>query len=198
MLGSPKLRKETPLTGAGALALNPDAALADREARFCGFVASHRERALRLAWRLVGGDGAAAEDVAQDAFLRAYRALPRFREEASLSTWFYRILVRQAQSYRRWRAVREVWTPVAEADAAAPRVAGDPLLRGRIRQALEQLTRKQREAFVLVHLEEFSVREAAQILGVADGTLKSHLHRALTKLREQLADLRGAEQGVDR
>ena len=97
--------------GAGALALDPDAALADREARFCSFVASHRERAVRLAWRLIGGDEAAAEDVAQDAFVRAYRALPRFREEASLSTWFYRILVRQAQSYRRWRAVREIWNP---------------------------------------------------------------------------------------
>ena len=186
------------VTGAAALALDPDAALVDREARFCAFVASHRERAVRLAWRLVGGDEAAAEDVAQDAFLRAYKALPRFREEASLSTWFYRILVRQAQSYRRWRAVREVWTPVLEADAAAPGVAGDPVLRGHIRRALQQLTRRQREAFVLVHLEEFSVREAAQVLRVADGTLKSHLHRALTKLREQLADLNDAEQGVDR
>lgn len=186
------------MTGAGALALDPDAALADREARFGAFVASHRERAVRLAWRLVGGDQAAAEDVAQDAFFRAYRALPRFREEASLSTWFYRILVRQAHSYRRWRAVREIWTPVLEADAAAPGVAGDPLLRGRIRQALGGLSRKQREAFVLVHLEGFGVREAAQVLRMADGTLKSHLHRALTKLREQLADLKGVEQGVDR
>jgi RNA polymerase sigma-70 factor (ECF subfamily) len=186
------------VTGAEALALDPDAALADREARFCGFVVSHRERAVRLAWRLIGGDEAAAEDVAQDALLRAYTALPRFREEASLSTWFYRILVRQAQSYRRWRAVRELWTPVLEADAAAPGVVADPVLRGRIRRALEQLTRKQREAFVLVHLEEFTVREAAQILRMPDGTVKSHLHRALTKLREQLADLKDAEQGVDR
>jgi RNA polymerase sigma-70 factor (ECF subfamily) len=186
------------VTGAEALALGPDAALADREARFCGFVVSHRERAVRLAWRLIGGDEAAAEDVAQDALLRAYTALPRFREEASLSTWFYRILVRQAQSYRRWRAVRELWTPVLEADAAAPGVVADPVLRERIRRALEQLTRKQREAFVLVHLEEFTVREAAQILRMADGTLKSHLHRALTKLRDQLADLNDAERGVDR
>jgi RNA polymerase sigma-70 factor (ECF subfamily) len=198
MLGSPKVRKEIWVTGARALALDPDAALADREERFSGFVASHRERAVRLAWRLVGGDQAAAEDVAQDAFLRAYRGLPRFREEASLSTWFYRILVRQAQSYRRWRAVREIWTPVLEADAAAPGVAADPVLRRRIRRALEQLTRRQREAFVLVHLEGFSVREAAQILRMADGTLKSHLHRALTKLRQQLAELHDAEQGVDR
>ena len=179
------------LTGVGALALDPDAALADREARFCAFVASYRERAVRLAWRLIGGDEAAAEDVAQDAFLRAYKALPRFREEASLSTWFYRILVRQAQSYRRWRAVRELWTPVAEVEGADHPVTGDPILRGRIRDALEKLTRKQREAFVLVHMDGFTAREAAAVLGMADGTLKSHLHRALGKLRAELADLDG-------
>ncbi len=51
---------------------------------------------------------------------------------------------------------------------------------------------------MLVHLEEFTVREAARILRMPDGTLKSHLHRALAKLREQLADLHDAEQGVDR
>jgi len=49
------------------------------EQRFRLFVASHRERARRLAWRLVGGDDAAAEDVVQDAFVKAYRALDRFR-----------------------------------------------------------------------------------------------------------------------
>ena len=158
-----------------------------------------------LAHPFVGGLGDSTLDqsafkryVAQDAFFRAYKALPRFREEASLSTWFYRILVRQAQSYRRWRAVRELWTPILEAEAVAPGVVADPVLRGRIRRALEQLTHKQREAFVLVHLEEFTVREAAQILRMPDGTLKSHLHRALTKLREQFADLKDAEQGVDR
>ena len=63
------------------------------EQRFAELVAAHRDRALRLAWRLVGGDDAAAEDVAQDAFVRAWRGLPRFRGEASLATWLYRIVV---------------------------------------------------------------------------------------------------------
>lgn len=57
---------------------------ADRERRFAAFVSEHRSRAVGLAWRLVGGDGAAAEDVAQEAFVRAYRGLDRFREQASL------------------------------------------------------------------------------------------------------------------
>ena len=64
-----------------------------REARFATFVEAHRERTVGLAWRLLGGDRAAAEDVAQQAFLSAWRALPRFRDEAALSTWLHRIVI---------------------------------------------------------------------------------------------------------
>jgi RNA polymerase sigma factor (sigma-70 family) len=172
--------------GAGEEPVRHSAELAER---FDALVVSHRARAIRVAWRLVGGDEAAAEDVAQEAFARAHRNLASFRHEAKLSTWFYRILVRQAHSYRRWRALRELWTPIAEVEYAQEPITGDPLLRGRIRDALEKLTRKQREAFVLVHMDGFTSREASEILGVADGTLKSHLHRALGKLRTELADL---------
>jgi len=87
--------------------LELSAAPVDLEERFNAFVASHRDRARGLAWRLVGGDLDAAEDVVQDAFVKAYRALGRFREDSSLETWFYRILVNQAHKHRRWRAVRE-------------------------------------------------------------------------------------------
>jgi RNA polymerase sigma-70 factor (ECF subfamily) len=169
------------------------------EARFGAFVHSHRERAVRLAWRLVGGDDAAAEDVAQDAFLRAYRALARFREESTLETWFYRILVRQAHNYRRWRAVRELWSRSASHDPRdpAPRGPGDPVIRRRISEALEQLTRSQREAFVLVHMEGFTVREASGLMRRTEGTVKSHLHRALRGLRRELGDLRSPDGGKE-
>ena len=66
---------------------------ADLEQRFDAFVNEERDRALRIAWRLLGGDAAAAEDVAQEAFVRAYRGLAGFRGEAELATWFRRILV---------------------------------------------------------------------------------------------------------
>ncbi|GIX48897.1 MAG: RNA polymerase sigma factor [Candidatus Tectimicrobiota bacterium] len=161
---------------------------AERDARFRAFVVAYRERAWRLAWRLVGGDAAAAEDVAQEAFVKAYRALDRFREEASLATWFYRILVRQAQSYWRWQAVRAAWRR-QDQQPAAPQGPGDPLLRRRIATALGRLSPSQRTAFVLVHLEGFSVREAAQVMAKPEGTVKSHLHRALRLLRQELADL---------
>jgi len=163
----------------------------EREERFAELVRTHRDRALRLAWRLVGGDSAAAEDVTQDAFVRAYRGLDGFRGDASIETWFYRILVRQAYSYRRWRALRTLWTGTEWTEAVHPDVpvTGDPALRARIAAAIEGLTRSQREVFVLVHLEGFRVRECAEVLGKPVGTVKSHLHRALARLRAQLADV---------
>ena len=159
--------------------------------RFVRFVAERRERARRLAWRLVGGHDAAADDVTQEAFLKAYAGLAKFRDEATLDTWFYRILVRQAQHYRRWRALRDLWSPGAadEETVATPSVQRDPVLKSRIAAALDRLTTHQRHAFVLVHLEEFTAREAAEIMGKADGTVKSHLHRAMIALRKDLADL---------
>jgi len=164
----------------------------DLEDRFAAFVAEHRERALRLAWRIVGGDEAAAEDVTQEAFLKAYSGLARFRGDAALGTWFYRILVRQAYSYLRWRAVRERLAGPSPADPPdpAPDAPGDPALRRRIAQALAALPRSQRDAFLLIHLEGFTVLETADIMGRAPGTVKSHLHRALQALRRQLGDLR--------
>ncbi|UCE85615.1 MAG: RNA polymerase sigma factor [Deltaproteobacteria bacterium] len=182
---------------AGATAVRAGAGSAHLDGRFSALVASHRERALRLAWRLVGGDDDAAEEIAQEAFFKAYRALPRFREDARLETWFYRILVNQAHRYLRWRAVRERWGAVFhehQADASAAR-SGDPLLRRRIARALAGLTRRQREAFVLVHLEGFTVWETAELIGAAEGTVKSHLHRAMTGLRAELADLRDLTGG---
>ena len=174
----------------GAAALELPAAPVGLEERFGDFVASHRDRARRLAWRLIGGDEDAAEDVVQDAFVKAYRALGRFREDSSLETWFYRILVNQAHKHRRWRAVRQRWSAVWDEECAVSSLdAGDPALRRRISQALAKLTRRQREAFVLVHFEGFTVRETGNLLGAPEGTVKSHLHRALKALRIELADL---------
>ncbi len=169
------------------------------EQRFADFVASHRERARRLAWRLLDGNEADADDVTQEAFIKAYRALDRFREESTLATWFYRILVRQAYNHRRWRAVRERWGGLFSEDAPDPRppAPGDPGLRRRIAAALGGLSRWQRETFVLVHLEGFTVVECAALLGKPTGTVKSHLHRALKALRSELCDLRDGAGGVE-
>lgn len=171
---------------------------ADREQLFRAFVTSHRERAVRLAWRLTGGDAAAAEDVVQDAFYKVYKALAQFREESTLATWYYTVLVRQAHKHRRWRAVRERWSHLWKPERSNPGEPPDPGLRRRIARALDHLPRGQREAFVLVHLEGFTVSEAAELLKKSPGTVKSHLHRGLQTLRTALADLKppggGAKQ----
>lgn len=164
---------------------------AARAQEFAAFVASHRDRAVGMAWRLVGGDAAAAEDVAQEAFLKAHRGLASFRADAKLSTWFYRILVNEAQRHLRWRWVRQRVAGDMPEHPTDPRPEplGDPALRDRVSKAVGALPRGQREAFVLVHLEGFTMSEAAAITGRALGTIKSHLHRATGKLRESLADL---------
>lgn len=169
-----------------------DAAALARADAFAAFVEARRERAVRVALRMLSGDAAAAEDVAQNALLRAYGALARFRGEASLDTWFYRILVREVQRHRRWQAVRRLWSTDAEVERVPepPRASGDPGLRRRISSALARLSAGQRDAFVLVHLEGCSVAEAADALGKAEGTIKSHLHRALATLRRELGDLK--------
>lgn len=173
-------------------------AAADLERRYEALVRGNFERARRLAWRLIGGDDSAAEDVAQDAFVRAYRGLSRFRGDAKLETWFYRILVRQAQNHRRWRAVRDRFGGNLPGEAAAPAPpSGDVLVRQRIGAAIGALPRGQRDVFVLVHLEGFTVREAAALLGKREGTVKSHLHRALEAMRRQLGDLRPRRPGEE-
>ncbi len=170
------------------------------EEEFGSFFSANIDRAHRLAWRLLGGDGAAAEDVVQDAFVRAFRSLGSFRGESSIDTWFYRILVRTAQNQNRWQWLR--WRRSAPEQEADDQPAGEPapdaLLRQRLRGAVARLGQHQRDAFVLVHLEGFTVKESAKLLGKAEGTIKSHLHRALSKLRAELSDIERGENENER
>ncbi|MEE3326589.1 MAG: RNA polymerase sigma factor [Myxococcota bacterium] len=161
------------------------------EEAFREFVDRSSGRAMRVAWRWVGEDKNAAEDLVQDAFVAAWKALPKFRGEASLETWFFRILIRRAQNHKRWKNIRSLWSGPAESDPADPKPGPqtDPLLQSRINKALKCLSRRQREAFLLVHMDGFTVRETASILGLQPGSIKSHLHRALRHLRAELHDL---------
>jgi RNA polymerase sigma-70 factor (ECF subfamily) len=151
-------------------------------------VALHGERAVRIASRIVR-DRAAAEDIAQEAFAKAWRALPRFRGEAELSTWLYRVVVNEALSHLRRQKLRDRLLALLgpERPASAPPPAPDPTLRAAIRAALETLSDNERAVFTLIHLEGFPVEETARIRGRAVGTVKSQLHRALAKLRRELA-----------
>jgi RNA polymerase sigma-70 factor (ECF subfamily) len=151
------------------------------------WVAVHGERAVRIASRFVRGDRAAAEDIAQDAFARAWRALPRFRGEAELATWLYRVVVNEALSHLRKQKLRDGLVALLGPERPAGAPSRDPTLRARIAAALDTLTANERAVFTLVHLEGFTVEETAQIRRRAVGTVKTHLHRALAKLRSELA-----------
>jgi RNA polymerase sigma-70 factor (ECF subfamily) len=147
--------------------------------------------ARRVAWRLMGGDGAAAEDVVQNAFVKAHAKFESVLQEGAREAWFRQVVVREALNQLRWLGVRRRVAQLAGFDdRAQPAPMRDGRAAARIETAVASLSPQQRAIFVLVHLEEQTVAEAAAQLGIAEGTAKSHLHRALTSLRTQLEDLR--------
>ncbi|MEM6731639.1 MAG: RNA polymerase sigma factor [Myxococcota bacterium] len=144
-----------------------------------------RERTLALIYQLTGASRPTCEDILQDVTLRAHQSLERFRGDASFRTWVTTIVLRECHRHRRrqalWRATRHFLAPIFEREAQ-----GDSLLRRRLGRALDRLSPAQRNVFVLVHLQEMTLEDAARTLGCAPGTAKSHLHRALEKLRRSL------------
>jgi RNA polymerase sigma-70 factor (ECF subfamily) len=169
----------------------PSGRAADREDEFARFVAEVEPRARATAWRMLGSV-ADAEDAVQDAFVRAWRGLRDFRRDAKLGTWFYRILVSACLDAGRRRTARRKEQPRDEMpDAAATGESPDVLAARsdecrRVRAAMESLSDQQRQVFLLRHHEGLGVAEIADVLGIAEGTAKSHLARAVLSLRAQL------------
>jgi len=162
-------------------------AQAGDQAAFRALVARHRDRAYALALRLTGS-AADAEEVAQDAFVRAWRALPAFRREARFGTWLHRIVARLALD-RRVQLVARAKREAPESDApepAAPEPSGDENER-MLASLLAELPERARAAVVLYYYEDRSVSEVARILGVPEGTIKTLLSRARVSMREAWA-----------
>lgn len=157
-------------------------------AAFAALVGRHRDRAYTLALRIVRIP-AEAEEVAQDAFVRVWRALPNFRGEAAFSTWLHRIVVRRAldrAATLRTRHARE--TALDSAPEPADGRAGAPDLETRARRArlerlMATLTDAQRAVVTLYYLADRSVDEVARTLGMPLNTVKTHLSRARAALR---------------
>lgn len=165
----------------------------DRSA-FAALVRAHQNEVFTLARRLVG-DPHLASDVAQEALIRAWRALPKFRGEARLSTWLYRITVNTAWTHKK-RASRHIATPIDETfELAAPEgadhpvVAGEMLeLRGRLRAALDRLPEGQRHVVVLKDIHGWSHAEIAEATGISVTAAKVRLHRARARLAKDLEE----------
>jgi RNA polymerase sigma-70 factor (ECF subfamily) len=156
---------------------------------FRQLVEQHQDRAYTLALRILGS-AAEAEETAQDAFMRAWLALPGFRGEASFSTWLHRIVVNRAldrAARLRRRAALEAGPGSAGEAAGAADTAGgtEEATRSRRLEAMIQLLPPaQRAAITLYYYEDRSVAEVARTLGVPPGTVKTHLSRARRALRD--------------
>jgi RNA polymerase sigma-70 factor (ECF subfamily) len=160
-------------------------------AAFGVLVARHRDRAWAVALRTTG-DRADAADAVQEAFVKAYRTIASFRGDALFTTWLHRIVVNACLDLMRRSRVRTT-LPLDETSNAVADPA-DPVSRvdlGRdVVAALARITPDQRAAIVLVDLEGYSVEEAAEVLEVPVGTVKSRCHRGRIQLAELLGYLR--------
>jgi RNA polymerase sigma-70 factor, ECF subfamily len=154
--------------------------LPDLEALF----KDHWPRAYRAAY-LVVHDGAAAEDIAQEAFLAAIRTLDRFDRRRPFGPWLHRIVVNRAIDWARARALRaEVGEPALE--LAAGEIADPPPYSPPVLAALAELSPEHRAVIVLRHLLEYTPGEIARMLDLPRGTVNSRLRRGLDELAERL------------
>ena len=176
---------------------NPDAedvarARAGDEEAFRRLVDRYRDRAYGLALRIVRSPSE-AEEVAQDAFVRVWRALPGFRGESSFSTWLHRIVARRAFDRAATLKLRRNRETVLE---AAPEPGLDDagtdaatFSRARlVERLMAGLSETQRAVVTLFYYEDRSVEDVAQILSMPVNTVKTHLSRARAALRAGLEE----------
>lgn len=199
VFGAAKLPADgSPCVSSGDEELVALAQRGDRRA-FEDLVDRHKQKAYHIAFDFTR-DRESAKDLSQDAFLKAFVHLKNFDGRSGFYTWFYRILVNVCLDYKR----RHKRAPVDEFDEtvvkeiepthepAKPRSPEQHVLAGQISKkvdaALAALPPKQRTAFVLKNHQGLSIREIATLMETAEGTVKVHLHRAVTALRQTLAE----------
>jgi len=166
---------------------------------FRRLVERHSRAVFRLAYRMTRNEQD-AEDVVQEAFLRAYRRLDQFESKAQFGSWLHRIAANCAYDLLRSRARREEQPleadpeegpapmPVAETPAADRLVFGGEVRR-RVEAAMGRLSHLEKSAFVLRHFEGLTMEEIGGVLGVEQNAAKHTVFRAVRKLREALEPL---------
>jgi RNA polymerase sigma-70 factor (ECF subfamily) len=152
---------------------------------------THAKKLYSLLFRMLANQ-ADAEDLLQDVFLTAHRKLDTFRGDSALGTWLYRLATNLCLDHIRSRAGRasqvtdslddEPWL----ADATARSLADQAVSRMDLERALAKLPEGCRAAFVLHDVEGLEHREVGEILGIAEGTSKSQVHKARLRLRALL------------
>ena len=166
------------------------AGLGDAQA-FEALYRKHSRRVYAVVWRLAGGQAARADDLVQEAFIRAWQALPAFRFESAFSTWLHRLAVNTALMQIRKRAGGED----AESDDAALDALPSTDTAGQrtrdqldLERAVATLPERARAVLVLHDVEGWKHEEIAAELGMAVGSSKAQLHRARNLLRKRLGE----------
>lgn len=137
--------------------------------------------------RSLRGDRAEAEGVTQEAFLKAWERRSDLRDEAAFKSWLYSIALNVLRQRKRKLRPLAVETPETECLRPSPeRHASDRQELGRVLAALDSLPEEQREAVLLVRMENLKFREAAKVLGVPENTLKTRVRRGLLTIAEDL------------
>ncbi|MFN2367231.1 MAG: RNA polymerase sigma factor [Desulfurivibrionaceae bacterium] len=170
------------------------------DAAFEFLVAEHSPRVLSLAWKLAG-NREEAEDIGQEAFLRLHRNIAGFRGDSAIATWLHRTVTRLAIDYLRRQKIRQRifffrrksedadpldFAPASNSFPDEDFFAGE--IGRRLETAMNRLSARQRAVFTLRHFDGMPLREIAVLLELEEGTVKSHLHRAVGVLRRELKD----------
>jgi RNA polymerase sigma-70 factor, ECF subfamily len=158
----------------------------EREA-FDGLVQRYQRDIYRLCYRYVN-DPQDANDMAQEVFLRAYRAIGKFRGDSSFSTWLYRIAVNTCLNFRSSRRPEpeELSDALQDGRAGVLDTMEEEERARRVRQAVSRLPEKQRATLILKVYHELTHQEVAGIVGSSVGTVKANLFHALGNLRKML------------
>ena len=166
---------------------------AGREREFEERVAECSDLAFRVACGVLH-NAADAEEVAQEAFLRAYRKLDELREPKSFKAWLVRIAFRIAidrlRAAKRRNLLETAWMENAPSEFA-PDAAAAHELRGHLQRALDELPERQRLALILTVIEGHTLADAAGMLGLPEGTVKSRVHFARKQVAEKLRWIAG-------
>lgn len=176
-------------------------------AAFSGLVKRYEERMLHVAYSFLG-NREDARDLAQEAFIKAYDALPGFKGGSRFSTWLYRILANLCKDHLRKKSVRRHLAFVpreSEEEESRPEdkvpspytdARGELMnqeLGAAIREAMETLPVQQKSAFALRYLEGLSLAEIAEALKLSEGAVKAHLWQAAQKMQKRLAAYAGRQ-----
>jgi RNA polymerase sigma-70 factor (ECF subfamily) len=169
-------------------------------------VLRYQKKVYQIAYQMLAGDEQEAQDLTQDTFLKAFRNIKRFKGNASFYTWLYRIVVNTCldarRRRRRWKEIFFPWRlerpkeetctssledyPDPDKNANPLSMAGKRQLEQDLKKVMNTLSERQRDIFQLKIFHEMSIPEIAQMMNLAEGTVKTHLFRATQVIQKKL------------